>query len=109
MGRTINAAMRQEKLNGNEERVEYAQKYKSAVEVELGKLCDQVLALLEDAILLAQKPSTKIRCCRLKADMFRYIAESADGVRKIHAVMSARDEYQKCVDEAKSKLKPIHV
>merc|ERR1712110_896940 len=77
--RIITSVEQKEKTKGNEEQAKYAKEYCTKVEVELQKICDTILGLLDGQLIpKASGGESKVFYQKMKADYYRYIAEFSD-------------------------------
>ena len=66
-----------EKSKGNEDNAKFAKEYCGKVEGELDKICNTILKLLDDKLIAkASGGESKVFYQKMKADYYRYIAES---------------------------------
>jgi 14-3-3 protein epsilon len=86
--------------------------YKGKVEEELNKICQDILALLEENLIgkaMAQgSPEAIVFYQKMKADYYRYIAEFTAGDEKSKAAENARAAYQAATDVAEKDLAVTH-
>jgi len=83
--------------------------YKSKVEQELNVICKNILALLDENLLLKAEGSheAEVFYKKMKADYYRYLAEFADGeLKKTHSD-EAEKAYKGATEKAKD-LAPTH-
>merc|ERR1712125_136904 len=98
-----------EKSKGNEQQATWAKEYCEKVETELQKICDTILGLLDaNLIPKAGNGESKVFYQKMKADYYRYIAESTDGDAKSKAAESARAAYQEAHNVAEKDLAVTH-
>ena len=68
--------------------------YKAAIEKELTDICDDILALLTDHLIpRANVGEGKVFFFKMKADYYRYIAESAQGGKLEEVKKGAEEQY----------------
>ena len=81
-----------ESSKNNAENAALAISYRTKVEGELNKICDEILSLI-DTNLVPQSTSgeCKVFYYKMKGDYFRYIAEFTEGEGKTGAANSAHD------------------
>merc|ERR1711978_190189 len=79
------------------------------VEEELQKICDTILALLDDK-LIPKTPSgeSKVFYVKMKADYYRYIAEFTTGEKKDKASKDAKKAYAEATEVAEKDLVVTH-
>merc|ERR1712190_274562 len=102
-----------EKSKGNENNATFAKEYCGKVEVELNKICDTILKLLDGNLInKASNGESKVFYQKMKADYYRYIAEFSEGDAKNKAAENARmayDEAQKVAEKDLAVTHPIRL
>jgi len=107
--RIITSVEQKEKNKGNEDQAKYAKEYCSKVEVELQKICDAILGLLDGNLIgKATSGESKVFYQKMKADYYRYIAEFSDADAKSKAADSARLAYEEAQKVAEKDLPVTH-
>jgi len=107
--RIISSVEQKEKSKGNEEQAGFAREYCTKVEVELEKICDTILGLLDSNLISkATSDESKVFYLKMKADYYRYIAEFTDGEKKTAAAEKARQAYQEAHETAEKGLAVTH-
>jgi len=107
--RIISSVEQKEKSKGNEEQAGFAREYCTKVEVELQKICDTILGLLDGSLISkASSDESKVFYLKMKADYYRYIAEFTDGEKKTAAAEKARQAYQEAHETAEKGLVVTH-
>jgi len=85
--------------------------YKGKVEEELNKICQDILALLEENLIgkaMAQgSPEAIVFYQKMKADYFRYLAEFARDATKAEHSNNAETAYKAATEKA-TELAPTH-
>ena len=82
------------------------QHYKDKIETELKDICNDVLELLDQHLLLNSKnPEAIVFFLKMKGDYFRYLGEFMADRKAV--IDSAQDSYKKASEEAE-KLKTTH-
>ena len=75
--RIITSVEQKEKSKGNDGNAGFAKEYCGKVEAELDKICNTILKLLDDKLISnAGNGESKVFYQKMKADYYRYIAES---------------------------------
>jgi len=93
----------------SERKQQLAKQYKEKVEEELKKICDTVLALLDEYLIpKASNEDSKVFYLKMKGDYHRYLAEVATGDHRKTVVDSSKQAYQEATDIAKDKMQPTH-
>merc|ERR1711941_36981 len=107
--RIITSVEQKEKSKGNEDQAKFAKEYCGKVEVELNKICDTILKLLDGNLInKASNGESKVFYQKMKADYYRYIAEFSDGDAKSKAAESARVAYEEAAKVAEKDLAVTH-
>jgi len=107
--RIITSVEQKEKTKGNEENAKWAKEYCSKVEGELQKICDTILGLLDNNLIVkATTGESKVFYQKMKADYYRYIAEFSDGDKKTKAADNARLAYEEAQKVAEKDLAVTH-
>ena len=76
--RVLSSIEKKENNKGNASNVEKVKHYKQAIEEELTKVCQDILALLEQHLIpQATSDEAKVFFHKMKGDYYRYIAEYA--------------------------------
>merc|ERR1712136_606508 len=107
--RIITSVEQKEKTKGNEQQVSYAREYVRKVEVELQKICDGILSLMEKNLIpAASTGESKVFYFKMKGDYFRYLAEFSTGDGKSKAAEDARVAYAEATKIAEKDLVVTH-
>lgn len=107
--RVLSSIKQKETNKDNAQNVERVKQYKTKVEEELLKLCNEILALLDDTLIpKAGNAEAKVFYYKMKGDYYRYISEFASGDQKSGASNSALESYQSAYDVAQSDLSSTH-
>ena len=76
-----------EKATGKKKQAEYANEYRAIIAKEVRNLCDAILRLLSDhLIIMASSSESTIFYVKMKADYFRCMSEFCDGDAKARAM-----------------------
>merc|ERR1712087_1078913 len=106
--RIITSVEQKEKSKGNEEQAKYAKEYCGKVEVELQKICDTILGLLDKNLISKSAGESKVFYQKMKADYYRYIAEFTRDDAKSKAAENARLAYEEAAKVAEKDLAVTH-
>uniref|UniRef100_A0A7S3HJ27 14-3-3 domain-containing protein n=1 Tax=Spumella elongata TaxID=89044 RepID=A0A7S3HJ27_9STRA len=107
--RTMTSVEHKEKSKGNDENAKYAKEYCGRVEVELKKICDAILGLLDKNLISgASNGESKVFYQKMKADYYRYLAEFQDGAAKEKASDLAESAYAEAAAVAEKDLAVTH-
>merc|ERR1711972_846991 len=101
--------VQKEETKGNSEHCGFAKEYCGKVEAELQKICDEILALLDNSLITkASTGESKVFYQKMKADYYRYIAEFTSGDKKAAASESAKNAYEEAQKVAEKDLAVTH-
>jgi 14-3-3 protein epsilon len=106
--RTIMAYELKEKKKENSVFLPYVQEYRKKIEDELTKMCENILATIDNHLLKkAEDEEARVFYLKMKGDYNRYIAEYASGDLKQKVADGALNSYKSASESAK-QLTPIH-
>ncbi|KAF1757728.1 hypothetical protein GCK72_014184 [Caenorhabditis remanei] len=98
----------EQKTEGSEKKQQLAKEYRLKVEQELNDICQDVLKLLDDFLIVkAGAAESKVFYLKMKGDYYRYLAEVASDERGA-VVEKSQKAYQEALDIAKEKMQPTH-
>jgi 14-3-3 protein epsilon len=107
--RTIMAYEMKEKKKETSTFLPYIQEYRKKVEDELTKMCNNVIATIDNHLLKkADDAEAKVFYLKMKGDYNRYIAEYAQSTLKDTVSKGALEAYQSASNIAKESLNAIH-
>jgi len=107
--RIITSVEQKEKTKGIELNAGFAKEYCGKVETELQKICDTILALLDEKLIpTTPAGESKVFYVKMKADYYRYIAEFTNGAAKDKASQDANSAYQDATGVAEKDLVVTH-
>lgn len=99
----------EQKAEGSERKKTMAKEYREKIELELNKICQEVLDLLDQCLIpKATAPESKVFYLKMKGDYYRYLAEVATGDDKNEIITKSKDAYQKAFDISKEEMQPTH-
>jgi len=118
----------EQKTEGSEKKQAMAKEYRDKVEKELTKICEEVLALLNDHLIpkasallndhliaKATVHESKVFYLKMKGDYYRYLAEVAHqgGDKSIstftaEVVDNSKEAYSEAMEIAKKEMSPTH-
>lgn len=107
--RVVNSIEHKEERRGNASNKSAAERYRSEVEEELKRFCDDILHVV-DADLIPRSANSESRVFyeKMKGDYYRYISEIAQGSAKEDAANKAEENYTRAYEIAKNDLPPTH-
>merc|ERR1712079_170849 len=107
--RIITSVEQKEKTKGNEDQAKWAKEYCTKVEAELQKICDTILGLLDESLIVkASNGESKVFYQKMKADYYRYIAEFSEDEKKAKAAENARLACEEASQAAVKHLAVTH-
>jgi 14-3-3 protein epsilon len=107
--RIISSIEQKEESKGNEHHVARIKEYKAKVEAELGKICNDILSVLDDHLIkTASSSESKVFYYKMKGDYHRYLAEFATGQMKKEAAENSLIAYKSASDIAVTELPTTH-
>jgi len=107
--RIISSIEQKEENKGNENHVARIKEYRSKVENELGNICKDILAVLDEHLIpTATTGESKVFYYKMKGDYHRYLAEFATGNGRKEAAENALIAYKSASDIAVTELPPTH-
>eukprot|EP01147_Barroeca_monosierra_P003692 gene3692-8349_t len=99
----------EQKTEGNERKQSMAREYRQKIETELKTICEEVLKLLDDHLILKSSNSeSKVFYLKMKGDYYRYLAEVASGDDRDKIVNDSQEAYQSALEISKSEMAPTH-
>jgi len=112
--RIISSVEQKETTKSNTEAAARAASYRKKVEAELDDICDKILKLLTDHLIIGKdkdttgKEEAQVFYYKMKGDYHRYIAEYKSDVEKTNASTAAKEAYQAAMKIAESGLLVTH-
>merc|ERR1712139_746361 len=99
--RIVSSVEQKESSKNNTENAALASSYRTKVEGELNKICDEILKLLKDCLIPScTTGESKVFYYKMQGDYYRYIAEYTQGDAKSGAAENARQAYDEAVTVA---------
>ncbi|KAK8244302.1 14-3-3 domain-containing protein [Phyllosticta capitalensis] len=107
--RIISSIEQKEESKGSDKHVGTIREYRQKIETELEKVCQDVLDVLDDALIpKAESGESKVFYHKMKGDYHRYLAEFASGEKRKVAATAAHEAYKTATDVAQTELTPTH-
>ena len=98
--RAISAIEQKEEAKGSKF-LELLRKYKTKIEDEVEKICDDIQNLLDKNLVpKATTPESEVFYLKMKGDYYRYFAECVTGEKNKKAGEKAHDAYKKALEKA---------
>ncbi|XP_054461863.1 14-3-3 protein beta/alpha-B-like [Anoplopoma fimbria] len=90
-------------------KIEMAKAYKETIELELRKICNEVLELLNKHLIpKAESPDSKVFYLKMKGDYYRYLAEVASDNDKEETIENSQKAYQAALEISARDMPPTH-
>ncbi|PKY38380.1 14-3-3 1 protein [Rhizophagus irregularis] len=107
--RIVSSIEQKEESKGNETQVSFIKEYRSKIEEELTKICDDILEVLDNHLIpSAATGESKVFYHKMKGDYHRYLAEFATGDRRSQSADKSLDAYKAASEVAVTELAPTH-
>jgi len=107
--RIISSIEQKEENKGNESHVTRIREYRTKVDRELTKICNDILNVLEKHLIpSATSGESKVFYYKMKGDYHRYLAEFASGQIRKEASENSLLAYKQASDIANTELPPTH-
>jgi 14-3-3 protein epsilon len=100
---------KKEESKGNETQVGYIKEYRTKIEEELTKICDDILEVLDNHLIpSAATGESKVFYHKMKGDYHRYLAEFSTGERRSQSADKSLEAYKAANEVAVTELAPTH-
>ncbi|KAI9670360.1 MAG: hypothetical protein M1817_004403 [Caeruleum heppii] len=107
--RIISSIEQKEESKGSDKHVGTIRDYRQKIELELEKVCQDVLDVLDESLIpKAESGESKVFYHKMKGDYHRYLAEFASGEKRKVAATAAHEAYKNATDVAQTELTPTH-
>ncbi|TIA88134.1 hypothetical protein E3P99_02762 [Wallemia hederae] len=107
--RIVSSIEQKEESKGNESQVGMIKSYREKIELELAKICEDILAVLDNHLIpSAASGESKVFYHKMKGDYHRYLAEFATGDRRKGSAEASLEAYKSASDVAITELPPTH-
>ncbi|CDW83164.1 14-3-3-like partial [Stylonychia lemnae] len=107
--RVLSSIEKKENNKGNASNVEKVKHYKTLIEDELTRVCQDILALLEQHLIpKCRQEEAQVFFQKMKGDYYRYIAEYAVAEKRNAAAQKALTSYQEAHEIAQKSLSTTH-
>ncbi|MCJ1343504.1 14-3-3 protein [Peltigera leucophlebia] len=107
--RIVTSIEQKEESKGNESQVALIKEYRQKIEVELAKICEDILEVLDDHLIKsAQSGESKVFYHKMKGDYHRYLAEFAIGDKRKTSADKSLEAYKSATEVAITELAPTH-
>ncbi|CDH52108.1 14-3-3 protein [Lichtheimia corymbifera JMRC:FSU:9682] len=107
--RVVSSIESKEKSKGNEEHVQTIQEYRTKIEGELRKICDDILSVLDEHLIkTATGGEERVFYLKMKGDYLRYLAEFVQDDERNQAADKSGDAYDEAYKVAMAELPSTH-
>ncbi|KAG8989465.1 14-3-3 protein [Tulasnella sp. 427] len=107
--RIVSSIEQKEESKGNETQVNMIKTYRTKIEEELGKICEDILDVLDKHLIpSAASGESKVFYHKMKGDYHRYLAEFATGDKRKASADQSLEAYKAASDVAVTELPPTH-
>jgi len=107
--RIVSSIEQKEESKGNAAHVEKIKAYRVKIENELGKICEDILKVLEEHLIpSAASGESKVFYHKMMGDYHRYLAEFAQADVRKAAANKSLDAYKAATEVATAELPPTH-
>jgi 14-3-3 protein epsilon len=107
--RIISSIEQKEESKGTDKHVSTIKEYRSKIELELERVCQDVLDVLDQSLIPnAATGESRVFYHKMKGDYHRYLAEFASGEKRKVAATAAHEAYKSATDVAQTELTPTH-
>ncbi|ROV97594.1 hypothetical protein VSDG_04552 [Cytospora chrysosperma] len=107
--RIISSIEQKEESKGSEKHIGTIKEYRTKIEEELERVCQDVLDVLDESLIPnAASGESKVFYHKMKGDYHRYLAEFASGEKRKTAATAAHEAYKNATDVAQTELTPTH-
>jgi len=107
--RIISSIEQKEENKGNENHVARIKEYRTKVETELTKICNDIISVLDQHLIpTASTGESRVFYNKMKGDYHRYLAEFSTGGGRKEAAENSLIAYKTASDIAVTELPPTH-
>jgi len=107
--RIVTSIEQKEESKGNEAQVKLIKEYRQKIEEELGKICEDILEVLDQHLIASAKTGeSKVFYHKMKGDYHRYLAEFAVADKRKASADKSLEAYKNATEVASTDLAPTH-
>mmetsp|Transcript_4532 Transcript_4532/g.6327 ORF Transcript_4532/g.6327 Transcript_4532/m.6327 type:complete len:253 (-) Transcript_4532:195-953(-) len=107
--RIISSIEQKEENKGNQSQISRIQNYRTKIENELSKICQDILDVLDKHLIaVASTGESKVFYYKMKGDYHRYLAEFSSVSSRRDVAESSLQAYKAATDVATTELPPTH-
>uniref|UniRef100_A0A1I8G9B7 14-3-3 protein epsilon n=1 Tax=Macrostomum lignano TaxID=282301 RepID=A0A1I8G9B7_9PLAT len=107
--RIVSSIEQKEESKSGSEKLDVVRTFRTQVEQELKKICDDILVVLDSHLIpSATVAESRVFYYKMKGDYLRYLAEFATGAERKEAAENSLTAYKAATDIANTQLKPTH-
>ncbi|KAK9767475.1 14-3-3 protein [Basidiobolus ranarum] len=107
--RIVSSIEQKEESKGNEQHVTMIRDYRTKIEEELAKICQDILNVLEEHLVpKATNGESKVFYLKMKGDYYRYLSEFATSDKRKETADKSLEAYKSASDVSVTELAPTH-
>ncbi|CAG8500024.1 11649_t:CDS:2 [Paraglomus brasilianum] len=107
--RIVSSIEQKEETKGNSLQVGFIKEYRTKIENELSKICEDILQVLDKHLIpSAATGESKVFYHKMKGDYHRYLAEFATGDKRGESADKSLEAYKAASEIAVTELAPTH-
>lgn len=107
--RIVTSIEQKEESKGNSSQVALIKEYRTKIEDELAKICEDILKVLDEHLITsASTGESKVFYHKMKGDYHRYLAEFATGDKRDACADKSLEAYKAATEVAHTELPPTH-
>ena len=107
--RIVSSIEQKEESKSNTKQVALIKEYRTKLEGELAKICEDILDILSNHLIPAAKSGeSKVFYYKMKGDYYRYLAEFAAGDQRDGTAQESLKAYESASEIANTELPPTH-
>ncbi|CAL5385994.1 unnamed protein product [Camellia sinensis] len=107
--RILSSIEQKEEGKGHEQNVKRIKEYRQRVEDELAKICNDILAVIDEHLLPSSSTGeSTVFYHKMKGDYYRYLAEFKAGNDRKEVADQALKAYEAAIGTASTELTPTH-
>ncbi|KAK9762917.1 14-3-3 protein [Basidiobolus ranarum] len=107
--RIVSSIEQKEENKGNEQHVTMIRDYRTKIEEELAKICEDILSVLEEHLVpKATNGESKVFYLKMKGDYYRYLSEFATSDKRKETADKSLEAYKAASDVSVTELAPTH-
>ncbi|XP_072978248.1 14-3-3-like protein D [Typha angustifolia] len=107
--RILSSIEQKEEAKGNEQHVRRIKEYREKVELELSKICVDIMVVIDEHLIpSASAAESSVFYYKMKGDYYRYLAEFKTGSERKEVADKSLKAYEAASSTAETDLAPTH-